>query len=613
MSERSLNIMKKLISILSIILCAVMLLSSCSQSSVRITENVSLDQNDAEATDLVLADENLAKSPFVIVYNSDTYREPTGVDSARIIEICSDFAGAFYAATNNTIESIQYTPTSTKYEILIGVTGRENATAYRKVVSNYKSLGKNGFLVQASGNKVFIMGTTLEAQYDAIAYFTNEILGYRFLEGEKSSSKAKTVTIPNNFVYIYQGDDNQMTTDYVAPTANAFSESVLKISYWVNRTWDTQEYTTFNYMRYLNNNIGDILGKARNEKICFSDPDIIEELKDSCSGGNTKFYYNPIELCNCSECSEKAAANHSDAAAYFLAMNEVAKANPKKTIEIVAYNLTVTPPDFALESNIKVFYIERNFCSAHAINDADCPINSELSKNLAAWSRKTSKLIVFDFTSDYLYYPATFPNLYVINKNMRYYKELGAYGVQVVYDDRATGLREFADIRTTMYSYLFKDPTMSDETYAQLLEYTFHEYFGEKAGTAIFEYMNIVNTGAHKDNKCFTTSSKPAEIYSLATENEDGSVTYDIETAKKCYDLWQSIHPYIPGLSMNTDTFARTYYSSYESTAVAHAAVQLSKWMFDSVRLDDKYDFSLQLFEGYSDNELPIYITRTAE
>ena len=336
-------------------------------------------------------------------------------------------------------------------------------------------------------------------------------------------------------------------------------------------------------------------------------------LSAKCKAGDTTLFYNPIEICTCSECNAAAAAHHCEAAAYFLAMNEIAKANPDKKIEIVANNLTMTPPDFELESNIKVYFIERNYCSAHAINDASCPINSALCDNLETWTSVASKLVVFDFTSDYLYYPATFPNLYVINKNMRFYKELGVYGVHIIYDDRATGIRELAEIRSIMYTYLFNDPLMSDETYAELLEYTFHEYFGEKAGSAIFEYMNIVNDGAHKDNKCFTTSSRPAEIYSLATENADGTVTYDMETAQRCYDLWQSIHPYIPGLSMNTDIFARTYYSSYESTDVAHAAVQLSKWMFDSVLLDDRYEFCLKLFEKYSDDTLPIFITDVAE
>ena len=155
--------MKKRISILSLILCALMLLSSCAESSVRVTENAALDQNDAEAsTELVISDENEATSPYVLVYNSEKYSDPTGVPSARIIEICEDFSNAFYAATNNLLETVIYTPTATKQtEILVGLTGREQATAYKKVVSNYNSLGKNGFLIQAVGKKIFIMGTTL--------------------------------------------------------------------------------------------------------------------------------------------------------------------------------------------------------------------------------------------------------------------------------------------------------------------------------------------------------------------------------------------------------------------------------------------------------------------
>lgn len=572
-----------------------MVMCGCSESAVKISENLTHAQVSSNANDLVLSEETATKSKYVIVSNSDG-----SMDSKFLSEMIDAFADAFYAKTNNVIDKAVYTTKPTKTtEILVGLTGRETQRGYTSVQSNYNKLGKDGFLIQVVGSKIFIIGESLTSQIDALAYFIQNCVGYKFMDGERlSGNNALTVTLPGDYLYIYEGDENQMTLDYTSPSTSPF-----KVFSCASRDWARLNITpttdTMFYANYLENKIGSILGTSRSDVVCFSDEATIQKLIDAGKSTN-QFYYNPTAICHCDACEAAADKYNCDGAAYFLAMNRVANANKSTFFEILAYQETLDAPEnLKMASNIVVYVCDRELCSAHAINDAECPTNRQFASKLEAWNECASYVIMMDFTSDYLYYPATFPNLYTMQKNMNYYATLGLHGVVVAFDERCMADREFADIRVKLYDYLRLDPLMDNETYANIVEYTFHDYYGEEKGAAIFEYMITLTGLVVEQNNCYFTNTRPKDIYSISTENEDGTLTYDMELAQKFYDLWQTAHPYIEGLATNEDIFARKYYSCYETKNEAHAAVQFSKWMFDSVDPTDSYDFSNKLFEKY--------------
>ncbi len=569
-----------------------MMLGGCSESVAKISENITLSQVNSDVDDIVLSEETASESSYVIVSKPDE-----SMDSQFLSEMVDALAVAFYAKTNNTITTNIYTskPSRTT-EILIGLTGRETQRGYTSVQNNYKKLGKDGFLIQVLGKKVFIIGTSLTSQIDAIAYFVQNCLGYKFMDGDKIAgiSKSCTITLPGDYLYIYEGDENQIELDYTAPTSSKF-----KFYNCAARDWSDTSTDTMTYTKYLDNKIGDILGTSRSDVVCFSNETTVQKLINA-GKSKTKFYYNPTKLCRCDACEDARDEYNCEGAPYFLAMNRVAQANSSRSIEILAYNDTFDAPDgLTLASNITVFVCDRELCSAHAINDSTCATNRMFALNLEAWDACASKVVMMDFTSDYLYYPATFPNLFVMHKNMNYYASLGLHGVLIMFDERCMADREFADIRVQLYNYLRYDPFMSDETYYDLVEYTFHEYYGEIKGGAIFDYMTTLTDLVTEQDNCYSTSTRPKDIYSISTVNEDGTLTYNMELAQYFYDLWQTAHPYIEGLATNDDIFARKYYSCYESKNEAHAAVQFSKWMFDSVDPTDSYDFCEKLFEKY--------------
>lgn len=210
--------------------------------------------------------------------------------------------------------------------------------------------------------------------------------------------------------------------------------------------------------------------------------------------------------------------------AYFDIVREaaarLAKVDPDAYLTIAATSVTLDPPKTYLGDNVRVVVADRMLCSSHPISEDSCERNAAFAKKLRAWRKLCGSLYVIDFTSDYYYFPATFPSFDIMRRNAAFYHEVGVDGVFFQFDRMQSEL-EFSDIRMILADAILKRPTMSADEFDKRMDNALVHVYGTDAAPVIRRYIDRF-TELALDGHCFDTHSRPHEVLSL--KNDKGRV-----------------------------------------------------------------------------------------
>ena len=113
----------------------------------------------------------------------------------------------------------------------------------------------------------------------------------------------------------------------------------------------------------------------------------------------------------------------------------------------------------------------------HALSDETCEKNVAFKKDIEEWSAICDNLYVWDYTTDFVAYFMTYPNMDVLWDNVRFFKEHNVKGLfmQGQYNS-ASG--EFSELRSYLLSKLLWNPDMSEEEYYAHMEEFLRLYYG---------------------------------------------------------------------------------------------------------------------------------------
>lgn len=208
------------------------------------------------------------------------------------------------------------------------------------------------------------------------------------------------------------------------------------------------------------------------EQLCLSNPDVlkiaIEKMRKFMREHpdpliydfSQNDVYNP---CECDSCKAlKARFGNQESGNWVWFINQIADAVkdefPDKFVSTFAYEYGRTPPENIVpRDNVVIRLCSIECCFTHPLTDPDCPENAKFYKDIQRWGELAPHLYIWDYTTDFRQYMGTLPNYYVLQDNIRLFRDNHAIGVmgQGAYQTRGA---DFGALKNYLYGKLLWNP-----------------------------------------------------------------------------------------------------------------------------------------------------------
>lgn len=212
-------------------------------------------------------------------------------------------------------------------------------------------------------------------------------------------------------------------------------------------------------------------------QLCCTNPEVVQIITDAIlkrietTPDATIFSISQndwFNFCQCDACAALAAAEDSQIAPVLQLVNQVARVvaerHPDKLIDTLAYQWTRKPPrHMRPEPNVIIRLCSIECCFAHPFTTCDDPANRRFVEDVEAWSRISSRLWVWDYTTSFASYLVPFPNLRVRAENIRF---LAAHKVTGIFEQDVynTPAGEFNGLSGYLGAKLLWNPNYNPET-----------------------------------------------------------------------------------------------------------------------------------------------------
>ncbi len=515
----------------------------------------------ASENGIVLADNGRTSYSIVISENA-TQTEITAANT--LADYLKQITGAEFPVINDAAEE-------SAFEIVVGITNRENANPVDR-----SELGDEGVRIFTQDKKLFLTGGVKRGAIYSVYTFLEEFLGCRWF------TKSVPVT-PEISDCIVIPEANKLVIDeidytYVPPFK-------LRQTYWMFSTM-YQDYSVAHKLHGMMAGIPEEMGgipvescingvhtlgwmitqdmyaehpeyfgmdesgtRQPDRQPCLSNPQVLEIVIAAAKAHFSQ--YDSIfsvsqndnqEFCKCSEC---VAFNNShggvESASMLNFTNKVAKAikeeYPDRMVETLAYQRTETPPaGLTVEDNVVIRLCPIQTCVLHSLDDKTCPENKEFDSNFTGWADMTENIYIWDYSTNFQYIYAFFPNITTLQGRYQYYRDRNVVAVF----DHGCGENivpaELHELRTYLVcKLLWKPDTDIERDIREFCE----AYYGEAADDVInfIYYFEDAVKGykASAFSTCHITcydGGESLENHSSLTEIDVAKLDKFVESAK---------------------------------------------------------------------------------
>lgn len=420
-------------------------------------------------------------------------------------------------------------------------------------------LGTDGFIIRTENGKVTILGGTERGCLYGVYEFLESYIGWRFLtEQVEYLTTEGTVEIPNGI------EDKQVP---VLEYRHSYWTPYLRSQYAAAKrklnvvTTDVKYGGAYTFTGGMVHTLGQLANGAHSttEQPCLSDETVYQNvlanvLKILSENPNAKLISvsqdDNMNYCSCAECTRIAreegvngAERHSGPVLRFV--NRIAEAVDEAgytdvTIGTLAYTYSEAPPTITkARDNVMVQFCFYFNCFGHALDDPNCNENggqwgwyfnnAARAENVKEWGKICKTIYVWDYATNYSYYPIIFPNFDVLAENIRFYVENNVKGVfSQGYELNHVSI-EFGDLRAYLTAKLLWDPYMTDEEYQQHIDDFLQGYYGS-GWEEIREYFDFVMESADKRNMHFHENAFALRLFlpmDYALHEEELEVLFD--------------------------------------------------------------------------------------
>lgn len=243
-------------------------------------------------------------------------------------------------------------------------------------------------------------------------------------------------------------------------------------------------------------------------QLCLTNPDVLrivtERIKRRMHESPEYLIYDVSQNdwdnpCQCDKCQAIARREGSESGVVLWFVNQIAEAVekefPDKYIGTLAYKYTRRPCNtINARKNVVVRLCSIECCFSHDIKS--CPRNGSFLQDLKGWALKAPNLYIWDYVVYFQHYLMPYPNIRVLQPNIRTFRQNNAIGImeQGAYQSRGG---EFAELRSYVISRLLWNPDCDVE---DVIDDFMYGYYG-RAGKFVRKYFDLlyskIDTGTH--------------------------------------------------------------------------------------------------------------------
>ncbi|MCQ2463783.1 MAG: DUF4838 domain-containing protein, partial [Clostridia bacterium] len=239
--------------------------------------------------------------------------------------------------------------------------------------------------------------------------------------------------------------------------------------------------------------------RSPNRQPCLSNGDVLnlvvnyaENFFASYSNIFSVSQNDGMSFCQCDKCKAfNKAHGNTDSASMINFVNKVAEKvreeYPDARFETLAYQDSLTPPEgLEIADGIVIRMCPVNGCVLHDFDDPACKKNKAFNKAMQGWSKLTDNIYMWNYSTNFQYYYALFPNITTLQKRYQYFRD---NNVVAVFDNGAGENMvpgEFHELKTYLVLKLLWNPDTDIERH--ISEFC-DAYYGE-AGKDVVQFIN---------------------------------------------------------------------------------------------------------------------------
>jgi hypothetical protein len=425
---------------------------------------------------------------------------------------------------------INATKLRSPYEIVLGQNERLDELT---VPVNYAKLKEDGFLITTDSSRLIIAGGNEKGTLYGVYSFLEKYLGCRMYTPKvKVVPKQSTIAL---------GKINDMQVPVIG-----FRDTHYRSTWDADYTeWHKLDHApdgertdwgmwvhTFNelvppqvYYQAHPEYFAMVKGKRLPTQLCLSNAEVlgitIQNLRKMIAQNPAAKYWSVSQndnrdYCTCHLCHALDSAEGSPSGSIINFVNKVADQFPDKMISTLAYEYgRHAPKTLKPRDNVNIM-----LCSIEAYRDRPLTqdtASAEFVKDVKDWGKISKDIIVWDYVIQFNHLLSPFPNLQVLQPNIRFFAE---NGVNAMFEqgNREVG-GEFAGLRSYMISKLLWDPYLNADS---VMSDFLNGYYGA-AGKPIREYIDVMREALLK-------ARKPLRIFGSPNDAADSYLTPELMT-----------------------------------------------------------------------------------
>jgi hypothetical protein len=198
--------------------------------------------------------------------------------------------------------------------------------------------------------------------------------------------------------------------------------------------------------------------------------------------------------CQCPECKAFDEAEGSPSASIIRFVNAIAESiehdYPNVRVETLAYQYSRKPPrTLRPRRNVIIRLCSIECCFSHPLEGCDSNDNRRFCKDIEDWRQAAPTLYVWDYTTNFAHYLMPFPNIEVLQPNVKFFIKHGVKGLFEQGNYSPGGNGEMAPLRAYILAKLLWNPNVDVQ---KIIGEFLNGYYG-KAGPIIETYIEMLH------------------------------------------------------------------------------------------------------------------------
>ena len=376
-----------------------------------------------------------------------------------------------------------------EHEIVIGMTDRdtEAVKAARAQIKN------DGYAILEEKGKLYITGNCTSGTVYGIVSFLEEFLGVRFYATDYTVVRDNPIMrVPVDYCEVY-------SPAFIARDSfwhDLEHDQVLSIQLKDNSGYVMQMEGGISYAGPFVHTFSALTGQPHEigKQPCLTDEEVYRTvlyrvkqwLRENprakiISVSQNDSYADQLG-CQCANCKAIDEREGTPMGSLLTFVNRIAgdikDEFPNVYVDTLAYRYTrQAPKTIKPADNVIIRLCSIECCFSHPLDDESCEQNAAFKKDIEEWSAICDNLYIWDYTTNFMYYLAPFPNLGVLRENVKFYKDHHVIGM-FEQGNYQSSSGEFGELRAYLLAKLLWNPDMSEEEYQRHMNEFLQDYYG---------------------------------------------------------------------------------------------------------------------------------------